>query len=705
MLRILSSFLFFCLALNLLGQTPNSRKSYTITKSHTFVPKEAKPDFNAQLKNIEAPSPDGDSYRSFLMRQKIKSREMFPRKQAPANNKKTQSTAPQPQVGPGYNITFQPPIGPEREYSGGIPNDNTMAISNNGKLVAAINSTVWAYDIEADSTLFKPFNLLSLNQIAQGNITGRYFDPKMVYDEKADRFILVFLKDSEPSSSRIVVAFSSSNNPIDPWYVYELPGNPLNNNRWTDFPAISLTENELFITGNLIVPNVTWQVGFDGSVIWQLDKSAGYNNDSILPNKLYSQVQFNNKFTRNIHPVQNINQDGDRQYFLSNRNFDVTNDTIFVMYIDGTLDDPTTQLTVEMGKTTPNYGVPPNGRQQDTDLNDPTKGLQTNDGRVLGAITNGDWIQFVSNSINPATGFSSIYHGMITNPATPQRKISGTIIADPVLDFGYPNIAFAGNEDCDVESIIGFDFASPTDFPGVGAVYFANDSTHSTLVRLKEGGNYVDKHSDSYERWGDYFGIQKRHNNPGEVWVAGFYGLANTGSGTWINRLNSPDSAKVVSAPEISGDPVFCSGRLNIKVSGGVAPYSFNFNNDITSASYADSLCDGDTINYLVTDARGCSSEGTYIVPKIQSGNANGIYPNPFSGNVVAQFNLPSDQRVSAYIYDMQGSMVAKIIDQNGTAGLNEIVFNLSPLRVGQYVLRVYANDEELLTEKMIKNE
>ncbi len=688
-----------------MGQTPNSRKSYTITKSHTFVPKEAKPDFNAQLKNIEAPSPDGDSYRSFLMRQKIKSREMFPRKQAPANNKKTQSTAPQPQVGPGYNITFQPPIGPEREYSGGIPNDNTMAISNNGKLVAAINSTVWAYDIEADSTLFKPFNLLSLNQIAQGNITGRYFDPKMVYDEKADRFILVFLKDSEPSSSRIVVAFSSSNNPIDPWYVYELPGNPLNNNRWTDFPAISLTENELFITGNLIVPNVTWQVGFDGSVIWQLDKSAGYNNDSILPNKLYSQVQFNNKFTRNIHPVQNINQDGDRQYFLSNRNFDVTNDTIFVMYIDGTLDDPTTQLTVEMGKTTPNYGVPPNGRQQDTDLNDPTKGLQTNDGRVLGAITNGDWIQFVSNSINPATGFSSIYHGMITNPATPQRKISGTIIADPVLDFGYPNIAFAGNEDCDVESIIGFDFASPTDFPGVGAVYFANDSTHSTLVRLKEGGNYVDKHSDSYERWGDYFGIQKRHNNPGEVWVAGFYGLANTGSGTWINRLNSPDSAKVVSAPEISGDPVFCSGRLNIKVSGGVAPYSFNFNNDITSASYADSLCDGDTINYLVTDARGCSSEGTYIVPKIQSGNANGIYPNPFSGNVVAQFNLPSDQRVSAYIYDMQGSMVAKIIDQNGTAGLNEIVFNLSPLRVGQYVLRVYANDEELLTEKMIKNE
>src|SRR5690606_38867374 len=110
------------------------------------------------------------------------------------------------------------------------------------------------------------------------------------------------------------------------------------------------------------------------------------------------------------------------------------------------------------------------------------------------------------------------------------------------------------------------------------------------------------------------------------------------------------------------------------------------------SSSNLDSLCDGDTIHYTVTDARGCISEGNYVVPKLPTGNQNGIYPNPFSGNVVAQFRLPAQQRVAAYIYDMEGKMVAKLIDEDAKAGLNELIFHLSPLKAGQYVLRIYAN-------------
>lgn len=701
MTRFLPFFLLLCFTTTAIAQTELISKTFTIKKSHSVNPRAVQPDFNAQLKSLEAPSPDGDSYRSFLMRQKIESRKQFPLK---TNTKKSsQSSAPQPKVGQGFFMDFQPPFGTSFAYSGGIPNDNTMAISNDGKLVASINSTVWAYDLVADSAMFTNTHHISLTTMANGNgVSGHYYDPKMIYDKAADRFILVFLKDNVPATSAIVVCFSSTNNPLDPWNVYELPGNPLDNGRWTDFPAISLTENELFITGNLIIPGVSWQVGFDGSVIWQLDKSAGYNNDSVLPNKLYSQIEFNGKYTRNIHPVQNIEQDGSRQYFLSNRNFDVTNDTIFVMHIDGTLDD--SQLTVGMGKTTPNYGVPPNARQADTDTTDPTKGLQTNDGRVLGAITNGEWIQFVSNSVNPATGFSSIYHGLITNPASENQKITGTILGDPVLDLGYPNIAYTGNEDCDIESIIGMNFTSPTDFPGVGAFYFANDTTHSSLVRLKEGENYVDKHSDSYERWGDYFGIQKRHNNPGEIWLTGFYGLTNGRSGTWINKLESPDSNQIVVSASFTGKPQLCDGIGTVKASGGVAPYTFVINGKPSDGTIGQ-ICDGDTVFYEVTDQRGCTHTGILVSPELPISNQQGVYPNPFAGNVVVQFELPSDQQVSAYIYDLKGNMVAKIIDRPGSAGLNELIFQLAPLRAGQYVVRVYADDDILMVEKMIKNQ
>ena len=61
----------------------------------------------------------------------------------------------------------------------------------------------------------------------------------------------------------------SSNNPLDEWNVYMLTGDVLGTDHWTDYPAISLTNDELFITGNLLQHNVSWQEGFYQSLIWQ----------------------------------------------------------------------------------------------------------------------------------------------------------------------------------------------------------------------------------------------------------------------------------------------------------------------------------------------------------------------------------------------------------------------------------------------------
>lgn len=690
----------------LFAQTTYKRTVINGTRSHTFYPNNAEPNFNAQLRHLEAPSPDGDGYRSFLAKQKIESRKQFPLKKGVSDQKRKKKTAAQPTLGEGHTISRSLPNGTVFNYVGGIPNDNALAVSNGGIILAGVNSAIWAYDTQSDTTLL-PNQVQSLSQVASGGITDNFYDPKLLYDEGADRFILVFLKDNTPSRSQIIVCFSQTNNPIDGWNVYTLPGNPLDNNRWTDFPAINITNGELFVTGNLIIPGVSWQVGFDGSVIWQVDKNAGYNNDSILPSALYSQIQFDGKYTRNIHPVRGIGSSTTSQYFLSNRNFDVTNDTVFVMKIDGTMDDPNTDLMVTMGQTSPNYGVPPNGRQQDTDLNDPTKGLQTNDGRVLGAITNDDWIQFVSTTVNPATGLAAIYHGTIQNPTQENQSISGSIYASDSLDYGYPNIAFTGNEFCDIEAIVGFNYTSPQDFPGIGAFYYGNDSSYSNFVILKRGETYTNRHSDSYERWGDYFGIQPKFDEPGKVWTAGYYGGGNNQNLTWVSELNGPDSDKMgVTASEISGnDGIYCKGKVAVDASGGMPPYLYSFNGSFSTANnIADSLCDGDTVNYMVTDARGCVLSGEYITQKITTGSNAGAYPNPASNDVVVQFQLQGDAQVEAYIYDAKGSMVAKILDQKGKPGTNELYFDLLPLKAGVYILRVLANDEEVLSQKLLKS-
>lgn len=519
-------------------------KSFKIPQSAKVIPATIPLDFNAQIIHREAPSPDGDNMKAYLMHLKTLSRKQFPVKKNSGPAMKM-ALADSPTLGIEFGQFRKHPVtGDLIQMNGGRPNDNALAVSNDGIVVTAMNSFVYAYDLNTNETALENARI-SLTSMAGASSQDQnhYFDPKLIYDEEADRFILVFLKNTSPSNNKIVIAFSTSNNPDDAWNIYEIPGNPLDNNRWTDFPAISLTGEDLFISGNLIVPDEPWQVGFDGSIVWQIEKATGYSDTEDLNTKLYSNITYDNKYIRNLHVVRGADGIADKQYLLSNRNFDISNDTIFVMDITGNLSDGNPSLAINLGISDLPYGVPPNARQEDTDLDDPTGGLQTNDARVLAAIKIDNQIQFVSNSVNPATGLCAIYHGKITNLDEPE--ITANLIADTDLDFGYPNIAWTGDEDCDIETIIAFNHTSPTVFPGISCIYHNNEGEYSNVVRLKEGLGYVDRISDAngYERWGDYFGLQRKYNEGYKVYSFGYFGTEKNSNTGWTNEIISPSIA------------------------------------------------------------------------------------------------------------------------------------------------------------------
>lgn len=688
-------FFYFAVFWQFFGQ---NQKVFSVKKKKTISPKEIKQDFYVNLYNLEEPLPNGESYRSFLFRQKQKSK-VYHKNILSVKKQAYNKSANLITTGVDFDLVRHANNGNTYQMYGGIPNDNTIAVSKGGLVVSSINSFVYAYDLNIDTTMF-PNQRISLSQFSDGVSGGHYFDPKVIYDPLADRFILALLKNSTPETNSVILCFSTTNNPNDPWNVYHLPGNPLDNDRWTDFPAIAITKDKLYFTGNLIVPDEPWQTGFDGSIIWEVPTADGYDGADSLSPKLYHDIKHNGSYIRNLHAVQGAEGIADKMYFLSNRNFDITNDSIFVLDIEETPDSNVLNVNVYQSNTS--YGVPPNARQQDTDTSDVTSGLQTNDARVLGAIKMNDEIQFVGNTINPETGFCGVYHGVVSS-LSEAPVITGNIIGDSVKDYGYPNIASSGNEACDKEVIIGFNYSSFTDFPGMAAVYCDNSLAYSDVVTLKEGENYVNRLNGTYERWGDYYGLQKMYHKPGSVMAFGFVAKANNQNTGYAVELISPDTSSLIVDFNIDDVLGLCDQTVKLNIEGGVLPYIISWDNE-EGESTKHGICVGDTLNVVVSDARGCQKDLEIVVPSAKNESDILIYPNPSSNWVALQFELESESHIEAFLYDDKGALVTVLMERNGKSGTSELVFSIESLSVGNYVLVLNVDGELYKSSNIIKN-
>ncbi len=487
--------------------------------------------YTAQLNSLEAPPVSGENYKAYLFELKKHISEIFP-----GNENKTVTTRSVVDAPILINNFFGNNTGP------GIPLDNHLAISSGTEqIVSVMNSHIAIIDEQGEYLK----NLTLSNFSSPVNVNQqRVFDPRMMYDPEQDRFILVFLSGSESGDTNIVVGFSDSNDAEGDWHVYAIPGNPNENTTWTDYPMVGLTQSDFFITGNLIRDNESWQLGFDETLIWQIDKDSGYAGEE-LNTVLWQDISFEGTNIRNLCPVTSADEVLEsNMYFLSNRNFSVETDSFFMVEITGGIEDPTTSININMLKSDVNYGVPPDGRQPTA-----TKTLQTNDARVLEAIILNDEIQFVGNTRNINNNFAGIYHGSIFDVSdAPALTIEHLHGGD--LDYGYPGISWTGYDDSEFDCIISFSHSGPDRNPGNSALYYRPGEGYSDVITVKEGETIIDMLNGTTQRWGDYSGSQRRYDKPGEVWVSASYGI-NTSNFTWIGHLARPDYVSSTKNPEL----------------------------------------------------------------------------------------------------------------------------------------------------------
>ncbi len=536
-MRISITILGLLISLTVLSQTSHRMK---VEKAGTFDPSKAKPSYNPIIKNLESPYPGGESYRDGL--QKIKDQNKRPKKYTQGAKRGSASEV---------NVLrhFATYYGPDNNVinPGGTPNDNTLCVSNDQVLITSYNTKIYYHDLKGDSAFYRPHpftSTISFVNFALENdsvVTVGPFDPKLLYDPNEDRFVLVFLSGRDPDESENVVAFSSSNNPNDPWHVYKITGNPRGDRTWTDYPAIVLTEDELFLTINLLRENEPWQTGFEESVIWQMDKMDGFNGEDSLDLTWWNNIDFGPNPLRNLAAVQGGSKlMGPNAYFISNRNFDVANDTTWIVEVTGTLDDTNTTIEISPVVADIPYGVPPNADQANGHYFD------NNDGRVLGAFIEDNEIQLVQTTHDMASGKSAIYHGFIQDPSG-NPTMYAEVITHDTLDLGYPNIVFTGwDGQGEQESVIAFDHSSAYDSAGFSCIYYDGNGEYSPITRIVEGRNYVDQLTHpitldrNWERWGDYFGLQSVYNDPKRVFLCGYYGMPNRQSGFQIAEVLSP---------------------------------------------------------------------------------------------------------------------------------------------------------------------
>lgn len=110
-----------------------------------------------------------------------------------------------------------------------------------------------------------------------------------------------------------------------------------------------------------------------------------------------------------------------------------------------------------------------------------------------------------------------------------------------------------------------------------------------------------------------------------------------------------------------------------------------------------------DTIDFLITSPDGLMMTKSFIFsytgPKEFKLEQN--FPNPFNPTTTIQYQLPQDAKVTLKVYDILGSEVATLINEEQNAGYKEVQFNGNNIASGIYVYRLTAGNY-ISTKKMM---
>lgn len=431
------------------------------------------------------------------------------------------------EASPGRTMIQAPSLG--RNFRGNlrgnnVPMDNSMAISRNGFIVSAINSNVIFANPDGKVTFTKGFpeffTLLSLGT--------RMYDPRVIYDTEANRFIFMCLHGSEPSNTYLCLAFSKTEDPNGEWFYYKIDGNPSGDERWFDYPNIAVSKHDFYIAGLMRDTPGDWQY----SVLYQIDKYDGFQGNALTW-KYYNDLKdADGKPSFNLVPTPSgwseLLDPG--MYFVSNNANG--GDTYNLYYTNQSVENQPTLTALQTHGTLTQLA--PDGRQPNT-----ANVLNTFDSRIWSALYLNGTIHMGSH-VNTPTGDVGLFYGRMK---VDNLDLQTNILTESKRDFGFPSFSAFGSEKEDQGILVNYLVSGPDLFPSQEQriCHGAQDLFEwSEPSMLKQGFSFVNVLSDNNERWGDYTTSCRRFvDNRIETWVTGCFGESGS-YGTWLGQYLHP---------------------------------------------------------------------------------------------------------------------------------------------------------------------
>lgn len=370
-----------------------------------------------------------------------------------------------------------------------IPPDIGAAAGPN-HLMIALNSQVRIQD-KAGAIL----STVTLNNFfsSLAGITS-VFDPKVLYDRVAQRWIITAPANAASANSSLCLGISATSDPTGTWNLYSFDADAANT-KWFDYPSIGFNGNWIVVTGNIFTVSSN---SFVGAMILMFDKAATYSgtaNPTIttvtgMGGTIVPAVSPDNS-TGPLNLISNWNGNSGGSGFL--RLFTIT----------GTPAAPFFAATAIFPAVTSTWATvaSSNFAPQNTVANL----IAAGDARIQNAVFRGGSLWCTQTAFVPAASpIHSVIQWWQIDPITGNVQQFGRVDDGAAIFYAFPSIGVNAYKDV----LLGYSSFSLTQFASCNTSFRSHTDALNTMqpsIQYKAGvAKYFKTFGGTTNRWGDY---------------------------------------------------------------------------------------------------------------------------------------------------------------------------------------------------------